>query len=115
LLLKLAAITAGGAGSLACRGDRTGGGVQDIVAPGTGLRTKEEGLGDVIAGITYRDLLGAEPTRALAADLTKKIKFGTADENPGLGTRETGYMIQMDVYKFIERWTLFGMVGYRFG
>jgi len=92
----------------------TGGGGPDNVVPGTGPRTTEDGLGDIIAGVTYRDLLGTESSRNLAVDLTGKIKFGTADENKGLGTGENDYTIQTNVYKFIDRWTPFAMLGYRY-
>lgn len=84
------------------------------MVPGTGPRATEEGLGDIIAGVTYRDLLGTESSRNLAVDLTGKIKFGTAVEDKGLGAGENDYTIQTNVYKFIDRWTPFAMRGYRY-
>lgn len=92
----------------------TGGGTADNVVPGTGPRTTEEGLGDIIAGITYRDLLGTERSSDLAVDLTGKIKFGTADDNKGLGTGENDYTIQADMYQFSGSLTPFARLGYRY-
>jgi hypothetical protein len=92
----------------------TGGGRGDVVVPGTGPRQTEEGLGDIIAGTTYRDLLGTEKSDDIAVDLTGKIKFGTADEDKGLGTGENDYTVQIDVFRFIDRWTPYGSLGYRF-
>ena len=78
---------------------------------GTGPRTTESGLGDVLASITVFDVLtGAGGD--LALDLTGKVKFGTADEDKGLGTGEQDYSLQADVYRFFEHSTLMGTLGY---
>jgi len=42
----------------------------------------------------------------LAMDLTGKIKFGTADEDKGLGTGEQDYSLQADVFRFFDGATL---------
>ena len=42
---------------------------------------------------------------APALDVTGKIKFGTADENKGLGTGENDYSVQVDIYKTFDRIT----------
>ncbi len=47
----------------------------------------------------------------LGADLTGKIKFGTADRDKGLGTGENDYFLQVDAYKTVDRVTGFGSVG----
>ena len=49
----------------------------------------------------------------IALDVTAKIKFATADETKGLGTGETDYSVQADVYKFFDRITLLGTAGYK--
>jgi len=78
---------------------------------GTGPRTTESGLGDVLASITVFDVLtGAGGDMAL--DLTGKVKFGTADEDKGLGTGEQDYSLQADAYRFFEHSTLMGTLGY---
>ncbi len=92
----------------------TGGGGGDVVVPGTGPRKTEQGLGDIIAGVTYRDVLNTERSADLAVDLTGKVKFGTADEDKGLGTGENDYTVQTDVYKFIDRFTPYATLGYRY-
>lgn len=92
----------------------TGGGGGDVVVPGSGPRKTEEGLGDIIAGVTYRDLLNTEASSDLAVDLTGKVKFGTADEDEGLGTGENDYTVQTDVYRFMDRFTPYATLGYRY-
>jgi hypothetical protein len=47
-------------------------------------------------------------------DLTGKVKFGTADVDKGLGTGENDYTVQADFYKFVDRFTWLGSVGYVF-
>lgn len=80
---------------------------------GVGPTMTESGLGDVIAGVTYFDLYSNRDL-GLALDLTGKVKFGTADEDKGLGTGETDYSVQADLYKFFDEFTALGSVGYKF-
>ena len=47
-------------------------------------------------------------------DVTGKIKFGTADEQRGLGTGENDYTLQVEAARFLDRVSLQGAVGYRF-
>ena len=47
-------------------------------------------------------------------DLTGKVKFATADENKGLGTGESDYSVQADLYKFMGDFTLLGSLGYKY-
>lgn len=77
--------------------------------PGTGPMITTSGLGDVLASITLYDVIAS---RSFAIDLTGKIKFGTADESDGLGTGETDYTLQMEFYRFLDRATLTGSLGY---
>jgi hypothetical protein len=78
---------------------------------GEGPEKTEGGLGDVIAALTVYDVLtlaGGD----FAMDMTGKIKFGTADENRGLGTGKNDYSLQADFFRFFDDVTLLGLVGY---
>jgi len=85
-----------------------------VIVPGTGERTTETGIGDVIAGMTYRDVLNSETSSDVALDLTAKVKFATADVDKGLGTGENDYIVQAELYKFFTRFTPYGILGYKF-
>lgn len=80
--------------------------------PGSGARTTESGLGDIIGSVTLYDVINNRDL-GLAMDVTGKVKFATADENNGLGTGETDYSLQADIYKYIDDFTLLGTVGYK--
>lgn len=78
---------------------------------GEGPVTTESGLGDVIGSLTIHDVLvlsGGD----FAMDLTGEVKFGTADEAKGLGTGQTDFSVQADLYRFFDRLTLIGSAGY---
>jgi hypothetical protein len=75
-------------------------------------RTTQSGLGDVVAAATY-NIYGSTGAAPLLIDLTGKVKFGTADENKGLGTGENDYSIQADLYKTINKFIMFGTLGYK--
>lgn len=81
--------------------------------PGSGQIQTESGLGDITVALTYMDLWQSAD-RNTVLDLTGKVKLGTADEDTGLGTGETDYSVQLDLYRFLERFTLFGNAGYKF-
>lgn len=72
----------------------------------------ESGLGDVIAGMTVYDVFRSSDG-TLALGFTGKIKFGTADEAAGLGSGETDYSIQADVYKALGRSGFSTGIGYK--
>jgi hypothetical protein len=74
--------------------------------------TTESGLGDIIGSVTVYDVLRSSRMN-IAMDLTGKVKFGTADEDKGLGTGKNDYTVQADVYKFMDDFTLLGSIGYR--
>ena len=78
---------------------------------GEGPETTESGLGDVLVAMTVLDVLSSSGG-AFAVDLTGKIKFGTADPDKGLGTGETDYALQADVFRFFDRLTMAGTAGY---
>lgn len=72
----------------------------------------DSGLGDIILAATLYDLIAIHDQR-LYVDLTAKVKFGSADEDKGLGTGETDYALQGEWYKDFERVGLFGALGYK--
>jgi hypothetical protein len=80
---------------------------------GVGPRVTESGLGDVLASITVYDVLTVADGD-FTVDLTGKVKFGTADEDKGLGTGEQDYSVQADIFRFFDRATLMGTAGYTF-
>jgi len=80
----------------------------------TGIRRTESGIGDVIVGLTYRDILNAEPRSNIELDVTAKVKFGTADLSKGLGTGENDYTVQAELYNYHDRLTSFGILGYKY-
>lgn len=80
---------------------------------GDGPRTTESGLGDIVAGATIHDALTAM-NGDLALDLTGKVKFGTADEDKGLGTGETDTTLQAEVIRYFERGAAIAALGYVF-
>lgn len=81
-----------------------------VVGSNTGRRT-ESGLGDIVASGFYNVL--NERNSPIGLDLGAKAKFGTADENRGLGTGKNDYSVQADLFKPIGALTPFGSVGYR--
>lgn len=80
---------------------------------GIGPRVTESGLGDIIAGVTLYDVIDNRDLD-LFVDVTGTVKFGTADEDKGLGTGENDYSLRFDAYKFFDRAILMGSVGYKF-
>lgn len=78
----------------------------------SGPDVTESGLGDVVAGITVYDVFRSDDG-TLALDFTGKVKFGTADETVGLGSGETDYSVQAEVYKAIGRSGFSTGVGYK--
>lgn len=68
------------------------------------------GLGDVVAQASYG--LVRDDAAQFGLDLTGKVKFGTADENKGLGTGKNDYGLSLGAYKGFGVWTLFADAGY---
>jgi hypothetical protein len=73
----------------------------------------EAGLGDIVLGLTVFDVFRSAD-RSLVIDVTNKIKLGTADEHKGLGTGESDFSTQADIYKFLGPSAFVATVGYRF-
>ncbi|HCH69222.1 MAG TPA: hypothetical protein DE042_01765 [Colwellia sp.] len=80
---------------------------------GEGPITTENGLGDIVAGITFYDLY-VNKSLDVVVDATAKVKVGTADEIKGLGTGENDYSLQTNLYKFFDSYYLNASVGYKF-
>lgn len=68
------------------------------------------GMGDIVMAATYGAFY--DSTSKFGIDLTGKVKFGTADRDKGLGTGENDYSVQLDLYKGIDKFGLFGGIGY---
>lgn len=82
-----------------------------VPLPGTTTTSgSASGLGDVTASLGYELFSSAD--RSFGLDLTGKVKFGTADENKGLGTGKNDYGLSLDAYKVVGDWTTFGGVGW---
>ena len=79
--------------------------------PGDGPDVTESGLGDVVLGMTVYDVW-MNGDGDLALDLGGSLKFGTADEDTGLGTGQTDFTLQADLVKFLPTFTAIGSVGY---
>jgi len=93
-------------------GNVIGGGADgSIVVPGRGAAVQtNSGLGDVVASIAYE--LPTESDRAIY-EVAGKVKFGTADEDEGLGTGEDDISMQFDAVTTRGNFTPFGTVGYK--
>ena len=87
-----------------------------VIIPGTGSGTisTDSGIGDVIAGVSFHDVLNTDASSDMEIDFTAKVKFGTADEDKGLGTGENDYTIQAELYNYYDQFMLFGVLGYKF-
>lgn len=70
------------------------------------------GIGDTVLTATYQMPLFSENFPFI--DVGVEVKLPTADEKKGLGTGETDYGVQLDLYQLAGNVTLFGTVGYKF-
>ncbi|MDD5365456.1 MAG: hypothetical protein PHR30_08970 [Gallionellaceae bacterium] len=82
-----------------------------IYSGGTGGRSTEEGLGDLMLAYTYS--LFEQPRGNFLVDLGAKVKFATADADKGLGSGKNDYGAFTDVYYLAGATTPFATVGYR--
>ena len=80
------------------------------VPPVTETTGSASGLGDIVAQATYG--LVRNDAANFGLDLTGKIKFGTASADKGLGTGQNDYGVNLDAYKGLGAWTVFGGAGY---
>lgn len=79
---------------------------------GEGEYRSEKGLGDIIARLTFLDVYRND-SLDIAVDVGAKVKFGTADEEKGLGSGETDYSLQSNIYKYFDGYYLMGTLGYK--
>ena len=82
-----------------------------VIGGGAGERSRERGLGDIVTSLSY--VIYVPDSIWPLVELTGKVKFGTADEEDGLGTGENDYTAQLDLAKTIGRVTPFVTVGHR--
>ncbi|VAV91869.1 hypothetical protein MNBD_ALPHA06-1245 [hydrothermal vent metagenome] len=73
--------------------------------------TTEDGLGDVVASLTYTVI---SPDNTMFLDFTGKVKLPTASSDKNLGTGETDFTALADLTKTAGPVTLFATAGYRF-
>lgn len=74
--------------------------------------TTQSGMGDVVASASY---FVSEPSaNSPGVDVTAKMKLPTANKDKGLGTGETDYAIQLDLFQNMNKWTVFGSLGRKF-
>jgi len=73
--------------------------------------TTNDGLGDIIASVSFR--FYENHASGFYANVTGKVKFPTADEDKGLGSGETDYYLQVNLAKVIDRFTVFGHLGHK--
>ncbi len=77
----------------------------------TNTRSTRAGLGDVLVAASHNVYNGGPS--GVVANLTGKIKFGTASSSKGLGTGKNDYTLQSDLYQVVGKITFFGTLGYR--
>ena len=83
-----------------------------IIGPGDpSLVTSASGMGDIVLQASY--LFAPSSSDMPYLEITGKVKLPTANENKGLGTGETDYFVQADVFQSIGNLTPFGTIGYR--
>lgn len=93
-------------------GNVIGAGADRVTLPSaTTTRRTESGLGDIVLSAFYNVL--NERRSGIGLDLGGKVKLGTADETKGLGTGQEDWSLQADLYKPLDRLSLFGSLGYR--
>jgi len=83
---------------------------QTQVATGT-TRTTRSGMGDIIASVS--NTVYNDASSGLFANLTGKVKFGTASSAQGLGTGKNDYAVETGLYQVNENLTTFGTLGYQ--
>lgn len=76
---------------------------------GAAAQASASGLGDSTVAATYAAYYSAASRRGL--DFTAKLKLATGDEGEGLGTGSNDVSAQVDAYRALERFTLFGSFG----
>ena len=87
----------------------------EVIGTSQGLlqtdRNTESGMGDIVTTFSY--YLFEEAGERPMVDLNAKIKFGTADEEKGLGTGENDFAFDVDLVKTKGSAAYFGTLGYK--
>jgi len=86
-------------------------GVGQTVATTGAARTTRSGMGDVVASVS--NTVYNDASSGLFANLTGKVKFGTASSAQGLGTGKNDYAVQSELYRVNDNLTTFGTLGYQ--
>lgn len=73
--------------------------------------TTRSGLGDVVMSASHS--VYGNLSSGFLANLTGKIKLGTASSSKGLGTGKDDYSLQADLYQVTGKLTTFGTLGYK--
>lgn len=87
------------------------GGDRVVVGTTIGPRRTASGIGDVVGAAFYNAL--DDRKAPVGLDVGVKVKFPTANSDKGLGTGETDYAVQADLFKTMGSFTPFGAIGYR--
>jgi hypothetical protein len=82
-----------------------------VTGVATANSTTRSGLGDVVLAAT-RNVYDNGST-GFFANLTGKLKLGTASSAQGMGTGKADYAFQSDVFQLTGRLTSFGTLGYK--
>ena len=83
---------------------------QTVAATGT-ARTTRSGMGDIVASLS--NTVYYDASAGLFANLTGKVKLGTASSTQGLGTGKNDYAAQAELYQVKQDLTTFGTLGYQ--
>jgi hypothetical protein len=82
-----------------------------VPIPGQREQRTESGLGDVSTKVTYH--VPEWSSAAPSLDISGKVKFGTGDEDKGLGSGEKRYYLDADLSKEFAKFTPFAGAGYK--
>ena len=82
---------------------------QITLTTGQGSRKKEAGLGDIVLAASWSALQQGP----WLVELGAKVKLSTSDASKGLSTGKNDFSVQTEVYRTLDRHTLFGTLGYK--
>ncbi|HYC56593.1 MAG TPA: transporter [Candidatus Binatia bacterium] len=89
----------------------SGGGVEGPAGPVAGSGGTHDGLGDIVAEVSYTFWFAQRWAPIL--EIGSRVKFPTADEDEGLGTGEFDVTPEIELAGILGRWTPFASAGYR--
>jgi hypothetical protein len=100
----------GGTGNSNPRGRGRNGQAPSVPVEAIESSGSASGLGDIVASAAYAVI--ADSARGFGLDLSGRIKFGTADEDKGLGSGQNDFTLGLDAYQTAGDWTAFGGINY---